>query len=157
MTPTPQQALISYIFLWASLGVQELRIRLQCRRPRFHLWVGKNPRKMEWSPTPVFLPGKSHGKKSVEAYRPQVTKSGTRLSVQYFLWFSLSSRVTLGPTTKSSGLAGGLWGHKATLPTAVSSCFSSCSTDNSAGNLTLRPKPERKTTGSFAHPYLDRC
>ena len=116
MTPTPQQALISYIFLWASLGVQELRIRLQCRRPRFHLWVGKIPRKREWSLTPVFLPGKSHGKRSVEAYRPWVTKSGTRLSVQHFLWFCLSSRVTLGPTTKSSGLAGGPLGAQGHAP-----------------------------------------
>ena len=28
----------------------------------------------EWLPTPVFLPGKSHGQRSLEGYSPWVTK-----------------------------------------------------------------------------------
>ena len=32
----------------------------QCRRCRFHPWVGKIPWRRKWQPTPVFLPGKSH-------------------------------------------------------------------------------------------------
>ena len=34
---------------------------LQCRRPRFHPWVGKIPWRRAWQPTPVILPEESHG------------------------------------------------------------------------------------------------
>ena len=37
------------------------RICLQCGRPRFNPWVGKIPWRRKWQPTPVLLPGKSHG------------------------------------------------------------------------------------------------
>ena len=29
--------------------------------PGFNSWVGKIPRRRKWKPTPVFLPGESHG------------------------------------------------------------------------------------------------
>ena len=38
---------------------------LQCRRPGFDPWVGKIPWRRRWLPTPVFLPGKSHGQRSL--------------------------------------------------------------------------------------------
>jgi len=31
------------------------------KRFEFHPWVGKIPWRRKWQPTPVFLPGKSHG------------------------------------------------------------------------------------------------
>ena len=31
-------------------------------------WVGKIPWKRKWQPTPVFLPGKFHGQKSLVEY-----------------------------------------------------------------------------------------
>ena len=37
------------------------RICLQCRRHGFDSWVGKIPWRRKWQPTPVFLPGESHG------------------------------------------------------------------------------------------------
>ena len=40
----------------------------QCKRCRFDLWVGKIPWKRKWQPTPVFLPGKSHGQRSLAGY-----------------------------------------------------------------------------------------
>ena len=43
---------------------------LQCRRCRFDPWVGKIPWRRKWQPTPVFLPGKSHGQRSLEGYSP---------------------------------------------------------------------------------------
>ena len=51
-----------------SKGLQSwlLRICLQCRRPRFDSWVGKIP--WEWQPTQVFLPGESHGQRSLAGY-----------------------------------------------------------------------------------------
>ena len=36
-------------------------ICLQCGRPGFNPWVGKIHWRRKWQPTPVLLPGKSHG------------------------------------------------------------------------------------------------
>ena len=36
-----------------------------CRRCRFYPWVGKIPWRRKWQPTPVFLPGKRYGQKSL--------------------------------------------------------------------------------------------
>ena len=40
----------------------------------YTIWKGK------WQPTPVLLPGKFHGRKSLVGYSPQVAKTRTRLS-----------------------------------------------------------------------------
>ena len=37
----------------------------QCRRHRFDLWVRKIPWRGKWQTTPVFLPGKSHGRRNL--------------------------------------------------------------------------------------------
>ena len=37
---------------------------------RFDSWVGKIPWRRKWQPTPVFLPGKSHGQRSLVGYSP---------------------------------------------------------------------------------------
>ena len=37
----------------------------QCRRRRLNSWVRKIPRRRKWQPTPVFLPGESHGRRSL--------------------------------------------------------------------------------------------
>ena len=50
------------------------RICLQCRRPGFHPWVRKIPWEWEWPPTPVFLPGKSHGQRSLAVCSPWSSK-----------------------------------------------------------------------------------
>ena len=34
-------------------------------------WVGKIPWRRAWQPTPVFLPGESHGQRSLAGYGPQ--------------------------------------------------------------------------------------
>ena len=41
---------------------------------------GKIPWRRKWQPTPVFLPGKSHGQRGLVGYSPWVTKSWTWLS-----------------------------------------------------------------------------
>ena len=49
----------------------------QCRsrkRCGFDPWVGKIPWRREWQPTPVFLPEKSHGQRSLVGYGPQGRK-----------------------------------------------------------------------------------
>ena len=40
----------------------------QCRRHGFNPWVRKMPWRRKWQPTPVFLPGKSHGQRSLTGY-----------------------------------------------------------------------------------------
>ena len=39
--------------------------RNRLRRCRFDPWVGKIPWRRKWQPLPVFLPGKSHGQRSL--------------------------------------------------------------------------------------------
>ena len=40
------------------------------RETRVRSWVGKIPRRRKWQPTPVFLPGESHGQRSLVGYHP---------------------------------------------------------------------------------------
>ena len=42
----------------------------QCRRLGFHSWVRRIPWRRKWQPDPAFLPGKSHGRRSLVGYRP---------------------------------------------------------------------------------------
>ena len=42
----------------------------QCKIPGFDPWVRKIPWRRVWVPTPVFLPGKSHGQRSLVGYSP---------------------------------------------------------------------------------------
>ena len=53
----------SWQFRWQS-------ICLHCRRPGFDLWVRKILSRRKWQPTPVPLPGKSHGQRSLVGYNP---------------------------------------------------------------------------------------
>ena len=42
----------------------------QCRRPGFHLWSREIPWRRKWQRTAVFLPGESHGQRSLAGYSP---------------------------------------------------------------------------------------
>ena len=44
------------------------------KRYRFILWVGKIPWRRKWQHTPVFLPGKFHGQRSLVEYGPRGSK-----------------------------------------------------------------------------------
>ena len=41
-----------------------------CKRPGFDPWDRKIPWRTEWLPGSVFLPGESHGQRSLEGYSP---------------------------------------------------------------------------------------
>ena len=45
------------------------RIYLQYRRHGFDPWVRKIPWRRKWQSTPIFLPGKFHGQRSLVGYR----------------------------------------------------------------------------------------
>ena len=54
--------------LGTSLVAQRLKHCLECRRPGFDPWLGKIPWRRKWQPTPVLLPGESHGGRSLVGY-----------------------------------------------------------------------------------------
>ena len=45
--------------------------------------VGKIPRRREWLPTPVLLPGESHGERSLEGYCPWGRKEWGSIKHRY--------------------------------------------------------------------------
>ena len=52
----------------------------QCNKPGFNSWVGKIPWRRKWHPTPVLLPGKSHGQRTGGLQSTGLQKSWTWLS-----------------------------------------------------------------------------
>ena len=70
---------VDYILCWdwASLVAQRLKRLPEMRRPRFDPWVGKIPWRRKWQPTPVLLPGESHGGRSLVGYSPWGRKDTT--------------------------------------------------------------------------------
>ena len=65
----------------------------KCGRPGFDSWVGKIPWRRAWQPTPVFLPGESPWKRSLEGYSLKgsqriwhdwVTKHSTFTKIDHF-------------------------------------------------------------------------
>ena len=51
-------------------------VRRTCKRCSFDPWVGKMPWSGTWPSTPVFLPGESHGQRSLLYYKPVCAKNG---------------------------------------------------------------------------------
>ena len=59
------------LYIYIPGGSVVSRICLQCRRPGFSSWVGMiSWEGNEWHLTPVFLPGKSYGQRSLAGYSP---------------------------------------------------------------------------------------
>ena len=65
----PQQMNPYYtILLFIMLTIYGLLLQCQCRthkRCGFYPWAGKIPWRRKWQPTAIFLPGKSHGQRSL--------------------------------------------------------------------------------------------
>ena len=58
---------------WLPRWCSDQESACHCRsrkRHGFHPWVGKSPWRRKWPPTPVFLPGESHGQRSLVGYSP---------------------------------------------------------------------------------------
>ena len=53
-----------------SVASQYPRTKAKVRRCGFNPLVGKIPWRRKWQPIPVFLPGKSHGQRSLAGYSP---------------------------------------------------------------------------------------
>ena len=62
-----------YTFIGFPCGTNGKEPTCQCKRPkkcRFNPWIGKIHWKRAWQSIPVFLPGESHGQRSVVGYSP---------------------------------------------------------------------------------------
>ena len=72
-----------------------------CGRPGFDPWVGMIPWRRKWQLTPVFLPGESHGLRSLVDYSPQGCKELDTTEQLHFsctkclLKFSIGKRAQL--------------------------------------------------------------
>ena len=76
---------------------QMVKNQLQCRRPGFDPWVGKIPWRREWQPTPVFLPGESHGQRNLAGYSPWGHKESGMTEVTEYLYMQSTSLHTADP------------------------------------------------------------
>ena len=81
----------------------------QCRRRKrrsFDPWIRKIPWNRKWQPTPVFLPGKSHGQRSLAGYSPWGRKESNTTGL------STAAAVSTEPGLEISALSlsgGGPW------------------------------------------------
>ena len=64
---------------WYSGKQSDCQCR-RCKRQSLDPWVRKLTWRRKWQPTPVFLPGESHGERSLAGHSPQGHKK-TRLSL----------------------------------------------------------------------------
>ena len=53
-----------------GINGKESACQQRCKRHGFDPWVEKIPWRKKWQPTPVFLPEKVHGHRSLEGYSP---------------------------------------------------------------------------------------
>ena len=75
---------------WLSCKESACNVQDACKRCRFNPWVRKMPWRGKWQLTPVFLPWKPHGQRSLVGYRPWGRKRvGHNLTTkQLGPWFS---------------------------------------------------------------------
>ena len=68
--------LILFIFRasWLPWWLSSKESGCQWKRHGFYPWVRKFPWRRKWQPTPVFLPGNSHGQRSLVGYSLQGCK-----------------------------------------------------------------------------------
>ena len=74
--------LIKHRSYWirAYLIAQSVKNLLATQETQVQSWIRKIPQRRKWQPTPVLLPGESHGQGSLAGHSPRGCKSWTRLS-----------------------------------------------------------------------------
>ena len=78
----------------------------QGKRCQFVAWVGKIPWRRAWQPTPAFLPGGSHGQRSLADYSPLCNKE---LDTTEHTHTHTSLHVTTPITQRDTVLRGSTW------------------------------------------------
>ena len=86
----------------------------------FDPWVGKIPWIRKWPPTPVILPGKPHGQKSLAGYNPWGHKGSSETGLTHTLIYWLSFGCTGLSLLSGLSLAGASEGYSLWLCPAFS-------------------------------------
>ena len=93
-----RSAVILGLSWWLSGKDSSCQYR-SCRTCRFDPWVGKTLWRRKWQPTPVFLPGKSHGQRSLAGYCPwgckelDTAEHACRHATIFLVWIALFPQV----------------------------------------------------------------
>ena len=74
-------------FPGGSSGEEPACQRRRHKRCRFDPWIGKIPWRRAWKPTPVFLPGQSHGQRTLVGYSSWDHKELDMTKGLHFLFF----------------------------------------------------------------------
>ena len=74
----------TYVLSRTFLVAQTVKRLPTMRETGFDPWVGKFPWRSKWLPTPVFLPGESHGRRSLVGYSPQSRKESDTTEQLHF-------------------------------------------------------------------------
>ena len=74
----------------------------QCRRHGFSPWVGKIPWRRKWQLTAVFLPGESHGQRSLVGYSPWSRTESDRTERTHVIHYCRENNLTPKSWTKKS-------------------------------------------------------
>ena len=82
-----------YIELGFLGGLNSKESACNCRRPKFDPWVGKISWRRAWKPTPVFLPGKSHGQEEPGPWSCKESDVTWLLGV-YSIWYNQPFNIT---------------------------------------------------------------
>ena len=75
------------------------------RRHRFNPWVRKILWRMKWQPTPVFLPGKSQGQRSLVNYSPWGCKESDMTKQLHHIFNSTTSLTVNRESSKYTALS----------------------------------------------------
>ena len=67
----------------------------KCRKYGFNLWVRKIPWRRKWQPTPVLLPGESHGWRSLAGYGPWGCKESDTTEWLHFHFHMMNRCISL--------------------------------------------------------------
>ena len=74
----------------------------KCKRLRFDPWVRQIPWRRKWQPTPVSLPGKFHGQRSLVGYSPWGCKESemTKHAHKYIMYRYMALRHVVSSLTR---------------------------------------------------------
>ena len=117
----PRNVVFLLRFLFNPRGSDGKSIYLQCGRPRFDRWVGKILWRRKWQPTPVLLPGESHGRRSLVGYSPWGLKESDTTEQLHFPFNPLNILAAILSSLKS-GLFRSPNGCRLAVPTTLP-CF----------------------------------
>ena len=101
--------------LLGGLLVKNLSVNAGDRRRGFNPWVRKIPWRWKWQPTPVFMPGKSHGPRSLVGYSPwghkELDNNNIILFVSYLCQEISKFQLLYLPLTSGPGWLVGWFSH----------------------------------------------